>query len=176
MEINGLPLHPLVVHATVIFVPLAALLVSVSAVWPAARRRLGFLTPLTALVALVLVPITVAAGQWLIARVPQAPLIGEHASIGRNLLPWSIAVFVIAVALWVRDLLERRRQRGTEPGAERPNSRELRRRPAGTAITVALAALALVASAGSVVQVYLIGESGSRAVWEGGVADEPLEG
>lgn len=37
MEFFGLPLHPLVVHAAVVFVPLAALLVMVFAVFPRHR-------------------------------------------------------------------------------------------------------------------------------------------
>lgn len=35
--IFGLPIHPLLVHATVVIVPLAAVLVLLTALWPAAR-------------------------------------------------------------------------------------------------------------------------------------------
>ena len=38
--ISGLPLHVLVVHGTVVIVPLAAVCTVLSIVWPAARRRL----------------------------------------------------------------------------------------------------------------------------------------
>ena len=48
-EVNGLPLHVLLVHFIVVGVPLAALLTVLSALWPAARRRLGIITPLVAL-------------------------------------------------------------------------------------------------------------------------------
>ncbi|MAQ14513.1 MAG: hypothetical protein CMN30_06915 [Sandaracinus sp.] len=44
MEINGLPLHPLVVHAAVVFGPLAALLAIAYVVRPAWQERLR--TPL----------------------------------------------------------------------------------------------------------------------------------
>ena len=44
MEILGLPLHPLVVHAVVILVPLAALGGIVISAWTAARKRYGWLT------------------------------------------------------------------------------------------------------------------------------------
>ena len=40
----GLPTHAIVVHATVVFLPLAALAVLLHAFWPAARRRLGGVT------------------------------------------------------------------------------------------------------------------------------------
>ena len=35
----GLPTHAIVVHATVVLLPLAALVVLLHAFWPAARRR-----------------------------------------------------------------------------------------------------------------------------------------
>jgi len=58
-EINGLPAHVLLVHAVVIVIPLAALLTVLSALWPAARRRLGIVTPIVALIALILVPVSI---------------------------------------------------------------------------------------------------------------------
>jgi len=36
--INGLPMHPLLVHAAVVLVPISALMALVGAVWPAAWR------------------------------------------------------------------------------------------------------------------------------------------
>lgn len=39
--IFGLPLHPLVVHATEVIVPLAAVLVVLTAAWPRFRRWAG---------------------------------------------------------------------------------------------------------------------------------------
>jgi hypothetical protein len=42
--IGGLPAHPLIVHATVVLVPLAAAAVALHAFWPAARARLGLVT------------------------------------------------------------------------------------------------------------------------------------
>ena len=48
-EFQGSALHVLLVHAVIVLIPLAALLTVLSAVWPAARRRLGIITPLAAL-------------------------------------------------------------------------------------------------------------------------------
>jgi hypothetical protein len=55
----GLPTHAIVVHATVVFLPLASLAVLLHAFWPEAggRRRLGIVTPVLAGIALVLVPL-----------------------------------------------------------------------------------------------------------------------
>ena len=40
-DFNGLPLHPLIVHATVVIIPLAALTVILFAVWPRFRSWAG---------------------------------------------------------------------------------------------------------------------------------------
>ena len=61
----GLPLHPFVVHATEVTVPLAALLVIVAAAWPRFRRWAGYLPMGAALAALVLVPISTQSGEQL---------------------------------------------------------------------------------------------------------------
>ena len=160
-EVNGLPLHILVVHAVVVFVPLAALSVVAAAAWPAARRRLGLVPAAIAAVALALVPVTTAAGEWLKARLPAAPLIEQHAALGDDLLPWSIAVFVVAALLWLFD---------------RFRARVAGRMPAGVlrATPWVLLVLSIVAAVGSVVTVVLIGESGARAVWQGTYSPDPL--
>ena len=61
--INGLPAHVLLIHVLIALVPLGALFTVLSAVWPAARARLGIFSPLTCLVAVVFVPITTNAGE-----------------------------------------------------------------------------------------------------------------
>ena len=76
-EIAGLPLHPLLVHAVVVLTPLTALALVLGSVWPAARRRLGIVTPLAALLLIVLVPITVAAGEALAAVVGPIPAVAR---------------------------------------------------------------------------------------------------
>lgn len=152
LEVSGLPLHPLVVHAVVILVPLTALALLLSAVWPAARARLGLVTPIAALVVLVLVPITVLAGESLKEAVGPLPAVQRHEGFGRMLLPWAIAVFLVATAQWVWHRVGRTRVRAAAPGTAR-------------AVDIGLIAVAAVTAVGSVVVVVLAGESGSRAVW-----------
>ncbi|WP_167043613.1 hypothetical protein [Salinibacterium sp. ZJ454] len=101
IQVGGLPLHPLIVHATVVITPLTVLALLLGQFWPAARRRLGVVTPLAALVVLVLVPITVLAGQSLKQVVGPIPAVLHHEALGLMLLPWVIALFVVAVAQWV---------------------------------------------------------------------------
>jgi hypothetical protein len=160
-EFAGLPLHVLLVHFVVIVVPLAALCTVLAAAWPAARRRLGIVTPIIALAALIAVPITTAAGEWLEARVGHTALIEAHAQLGDTLLPWAIATFVVALLQWAWFRFF--------ATVERVPSRALR-----LTVTILLAAAVAVTAVGSVVTVVRIGESGARAVWTGSVSDSPL--
>lgn len=152
--VAGLPLHILLNHAVVVLVPLAAGAVALHGLWPVAARRLGIVTPLAALVVLVLTPITVQAGEALKTVVGVTPAIQRHENLGRMLLPWVIALFVVAVAEWV----------WSHYGPVWGQRMRARTR---TEIRAALAAVAVVVAAGSVVMVVLIGDAGARAVWSG---------
>ncbi|WP_105035783.1 hypothetical protein [Cryobacterium aureum] len=157
-EFNGLPLHVLIVHAVVIVVPLAALCALLTAFWPAARRRLGIVTPLVALAALVLVPLAVQAGEWLQSRlVNVTPLLGTHTSLGKTLLPWVIALFLVAVLQWV--WYRYVAVDGARFGSAVPS------RSGRLAVRILLDVVVVVSALGATVTVALIGESGSRAVW-----------
>ncbi|AAT89118.1 hypothetical protein ATY41_05685 [Leifsonia xyli subsp. xyli] len=163
MEINGLPLHPLLVHFVVVLVPLAAICTVLVPIWPAARRRLGIVTPLLALLNMVLVPIVTDAGEWLQKRVPSTPLIEQHAALGRMLYPCVIAVFVFAAVQWSWfSFFDREGSPRRPPVAVR------------RAATVVLAAIALGLAIGSTVEMILIGEAGSRAIWENSFSPTPL--
>lgn len=165
----GLPLHPLVVHATVVFVPLAALAVLVSALWPAARRRLGLGTQAVALLALVLVPLSTSTGENLEHSVPRSALVEQHAELADGLLPWMVALVVIAAGLW---WLDRRDAQASAPSGSDAVTSSGRgvfvgRDRGSVALRVVAAVLAVVAAAGTTVQVIRIGDSGAKAAWHG---------
>jgi hypothetical protein len=162
VEVSGLPLHILLVHGVVVLIPLAALVVALTALWPAARRRLGVVSPILAVVAFAFVPVTIAAGNWLQERLPSAPLIEEHAALGPMMLPWSIALALVAIVGYLWHRVGRRIAARWSGGARR-------------AITIGLAILSLVVAVGATAAVVVVGESGSRAVWEGSYSGEPLE-
>lgn len=167
-SVSGLPAHILLVHAVVVIVPLAALLTVLSAVWPAANRRLGIITPIVALVALVLVPITTQAGEWLEARLSYResnPLIRTHTDLGPQLLPWAIGLFLVAVLVWLVPWLAVRREDGSGKGGDLVRATWLR-----WVLAVPAVALGVVA----VFMVIRIGESGSEAVWTGTVCADPV--
>jgi hypothetical protein len=143
-------MHPLIVHLVVIAVPLSIVLVVVTAVCPAARRRLGLVTPVVAFIALIAVPLATQSGEALERRVDHSTLLEEHARLGDTMVPWAVAVFVVAAAQWAWYRFVQRR-------VEAPSSR--------IAITIALSVAVAVAAVGSGVTVVRIGDSGARAVW-----------
>ena len=161
-NVNGLPLHVLIVHLVVVLVPVTALGVVLVAVWPEARRRVGIVVALMGLVVIGVVPLTGAAGQWLKDRVFGTPLIETHAAIGNSLWPWSLALGLLAIAIWLWYYVTEERARADAP----PNGG---RRTVG----VILAILALGIGGMATYQTVLAGESGSRAVWEGTFSDTP---
>ncbi len=163
-EINGLPAHILLIHLVVIGIPVAAALTVLSAVWPAARRRLGIITPIVAGLALISVPITTHAGKWLQARVFNGftnPLIVRHAELGEELLPWSIGLFVVAVAAWGVPILAARSD-GSVLGS--------------TWVKIVIGVLAVAFAVVSVVQVYRIGDAGAKAAWSTNFCAHPYVG
>ncbi|ATO15259.1 hypothetical protein CO540_16625 [Micromonospora sp. WMMA2032] len=148
-SVNGLPLHPLVVHAVVVLLPLAALGVVALAVRPAWRGRFGWLVVLVAALATAAVPLATESGESLERRVGDP---GRHAALGDQLIWFALPLLVAAVALvW----LHRR--------ADRPAGDT---RTAGPgALGVVVAVLAVVVAAANLVQVYRVGDSGAKAVW-----------
>jgi hypothetical protein len=115
-------------------------------------------TPLIALVTLIAVPITTDAGLWLEARVHITPLIAAHAALGLTMLPWSVAVFIVALLQWAWYRF----------GSRLASSKALR-----VVATVVLAVAVAVTAVGSVVTVVRIGEAGARAVWTGSFIETP---
>ncbi len=156
--VGGLPLHPLLVHLVVVLGPLTALAVLLHAFWPAARRRLGFVTPLAALVLLVVTPITTEAGEALESQVTPTPAVLAHVALGETLLPWTIGLFAAALVLYA--------VHGFVLDGPRPMrmTTALRR-----AVIVVLSIAAVTVAAGYLVDVIRIGEAGARAVWGGAV-------
>lgn len=159
-QLNGLPLHPLLVHFVVVLLPLAALMLVLGSVWPAAGRKFGVLTPIVALIALVGVPLATQAGEALERQTEESAALERHAELGDHLLPWAIALFVIAAAQW---LWLRRTASRNDAGAPRNDAGDgTRRRPI---VGVVLAVAAIAVSAGSVANVVQIGDTGAQAVW-----------
>ncbi|MFK5636091.1 MULTISPECIES: DUF2231 domain-containing protein [unclassified Ornithinimicrobium] len=165
--IAGLPIHPLVVHATVVAVPTAAFTVLLAALWPRFRRWAGWLPLALSAASIALVPLSTSSGESLEERVGDSALVERHAELGEGLLVWVVVLLLAAVALQVRDRLAARRPSnpaGTSAAAGEGGPG--RRRAGGLLATVVTLLLVTAGVGGTVVQTVLIGHSGAQASWD----------
>lgn len=141
----GLPMHPLIVHATVVLVPLAALLVALAAVQGRFRSWIGPVAPVAAVLACGLVPLSTGSGEELEHHVGESSLVQRHADLAGTLIWFVIPLAVVAVAeYWLH--------------RSHSNSRGL---------VVAVAAASVLLAGATLVDVVLIGHSGAKASWSG---------
>lgn len=154
MTINGIPLHPLVVHAAVVFTPLAVVAVVALLVprWRWAARWVAL-----ALVALAAGSVQLAAmtGDALKRRVGGSALIETHEMwAGRlQVATWVLAA-VTLVAFWVLPHTTALRE---------GRDKEVRLPVLVLPVTLLLPILAVAV----LVLVVLTGDAGARAVWKG---------
>ena len=100
-EIFGLPVHPLVVHAVVVLVPLASLGLIMMASGIRRSKRYGGLVTLIAGIAAVSAFLAMASGRDLAERFGYGAQ--EHFAMGRW-MPWvGLAVFANCLLLWLLD-------------------------------------------------------------------------
>lgn len=159
--VAGLPLHPLIVHAVVVLLPLAAVGTLVSALRPAWRRGLEVPTLLVALVGTVAVPVASSSG-WQLRRTMDgsSPLVAEHAARAAYLLPAAVLfVALLAVVVYVDRVVADRRVRVRVPAGD--HAEPSAASPLAPALTVAAAAVGIVVAA----LVVWIGHAGAAAVW-----------
>ncbi|MBM2616286.1 hypothetical protein JIG36_12030 [Actinoplanes sp. LDG1-06] len=157
--VNGLPVHILLVHAVVVLLPLSALVLAATALWPAVRRRLAGPNVLLSLAVVASVPLTTSAGEWLQARVPATDLVHEHAELGDTAVWYAIPVAVLALIVWWR-------QRESRSTVENPRRRTYLA-PLSPVVTAVVVVAALATAGAGVYGMYRIGDSGARAAWTG---------
>ncbi|MDT7761129.1 MAG: hypothetical protein QOC63_549 [Mycobacterium sp.] len=145
--VNGLPAHVLLVHFIVVLAPLTSVLAIVCTFWPAARQRLVWLVLALAVITAVLTPLTTDAGQWLAKRKGRSPLLHAHIQLGDTMVYFSIALVAAAALIAFVHLREARGK------SLKPIARWL------------IAAVVVIASVATTVQVYRIGDSGAKATW-----------
>jgi hypothetical protein len=155
--IFGLPMHPLIVHATVVIVPTATLLVALAAVYPRFRAWVGPVPALAALLSCVLVPLSTGSGEELQARVGETSLVEKHQELADTLIWFVIPLAIFAVAAY---WLQRRSTTGQTPGK---------------ALVAVVSVAAVLLSGATLVDVALIGHSGAKASWAK-VAAQPKRG
>ena len=84
--LGGIPLHPLVVHAVVVLLPLAALGAIAIALVPKWRTRFGILVVVAAAVVLTFVPIATSTGEELQEMVPASSQLDDHVEFGGGVI------------------------------------------------------------------------------------------
>lgn len=139
IDVAGLPLHPLVVHAVVVLVPLVAVGMVLSVVSSAWAERLRTVLAVLAVSAAGSAVLARTSGQWLLTRVPGSPEVARHADVA-DLLPWFLVAVAALVVAWA--WLQPRDRRAVPLG-------------------VAAAAGTVVATVWTVV----VGHSGATSVW-----------
>ncbi|GAA5131960.1 DUF2231 domain-containing protein [Pseudonocardia adelaidensis] len=158
--IDGIPLHPLVVHAVVVLLPLAAVGAVVIAVRRSWRRSLGIPVLLVALAGVAAVPMATTTGSQLYAALGgQNPLIDIHMQRAAWVLPVALAFLVLLGGAVLTELAIVR----AEVGAHAARAATATRYHVATGLS-ALAALTGIAV---VVVVVLVGHAGSTAAWQG---------
>lgn len=155
MEIAGLPAHPLIVHAAVVFTPLAAALVAVFAVWRKHRWLTRWPAAVTAVVALGAVWAARLSGQSMLNANPAlGQLVQTHQERAKLLSLLMIGFAVLALlGAWA---LAGPTALASGRGEVAPRSPVLER-----VLPVVLVLAAVVV----LVYVVLTGDAGSRAVW-----------
>lgn len=145
--LGGIPVHPLVVHAVVVLIPLAALGVLAISVVPRWRGRFGVLVVAAAAISTALAPLATESGENLEETVRESAQLERHAELGEGMIWGAIPVLVMAVALWWL---------GRQADKDQPPPRWL---------TIIVPVLGVVVAAVALVQVVLIGHSGAKSVW-----------
>ncbi|MGZ8750588.1 MAG: DUF2231 domain-containing protein [Pseudonocardia sp.] len=163
LTVDGIPAHPLVVHAVVVLLPLAAvgtLLVVARPLW---RRQLGVWVLLLAAVGVFAVPVALRTGEQLKESLGGGgPLVAIHEERAETLLiPALIYLVLLAAAVLVgrrADVLS-----GDAPGAAHAVATRTVPLQRVTVVLGLLAALAGLVVTGLVVWT---GHAGSAAVWQ----------
>lgn len=146
-EINGVPIHPLVVHAAVVFGPLAALSAIAYSVWGARRDQLRWVTLVLVVIAFLSIWAAFFSGNNFYASDRFANFRGDakdriehHKSLAYTLRWITTGFFLVTVlAVW---------QHAKEGG-----------------VRYALSGLVVVGAVLTLVWVALTGDAGAKAVW-----------
>lgn len=154
--INGLPVHPLVVHAVVVLVPLTVLGTFLIAAVPKWRAPYGPIVVVLAAFSAILCPVATSSGESLEGHVGEPAY--DHAELGEALVWFVLPLLILsAILVWL---------------ARRPEDK----RPGPSWLSTAVAVLAVIAGLACTWQVYRVGDSGAKSVWHGEVSSSSTTG
>ncbi|AKK02131.1 DUF2231 domain-containing protein [Corynebacterium epidermidicanis] len=146
--IGGIPAHPLIVHAAVILVPIAALVAAWAATKPSWHRNHAWLTSILGVGTAAIVVISNNTGEGLMvakgATEANPGIYGDHAMKAKFVL---IAATVVAISVVVKHLA-------------------LKFPQVPVIAVTAARVLAIVAAVVAVISVILTGHAGAALVWD----------
>ncbi|WP_412540416.1 DUF2231 domain-containing protein [Longispora sp. K20-0274] len=174
-EIMGLPAHPLLVHAAIVFVPLLALVGVIHVLVPPLRARFSWVLVLLSLIAPVASWMAKESGERFERRMNAkgdmppdlAAKINVHQDHGEKMLWFVCALAVVALLFVALDAGRRRANANVGPA---PAGGEAAAPPAarGRMIMMIIFGLGVLALAGlSGWYVYKTGDAGARIAWSG---------
>ncbi|MGI9616287.1 MAG: DUF2231 domain-containing protein [Acidimicrobiales bacterium] len=148
---NGLPAHPLFIHAPVMLVPLTTLLTLVFVVRPMWRRRAWYALPGAAALCIGTTQLAIMSGEAFDEIAGDAIDTSTH----ETLALWTRAFLVLFfVASLVLAVLDRRLATGSGPGW------------AGSGVLIMVAVTTILSILASV-WMFRTGDEGARLVWDG---------
>lgn len=179
ITVDGLPAHPLVVHSTVILLPLAAVCAIAVAASGALRRQYSRPVLVLAAIAIASVPVSTLTGRQLRSRMGavQNPVLDRHESLAGGLLPFALAFGVLlVVALFAGRLADREREAEASGEARAPlDSDRVTMEPIGAdgvttlwrRVSLGASVLLTLISVWVITLVVLIGHQGALSHWGG---------
>lgn len=153
--IAGIPAHPLIVHIPVVFIPLTLLVAIAAVAWRARRRELAVVTLASSIIGMLGAQLATMSGESLQEQVPGSSVIRDHAELGEGARTLAIIVFLAAALFAARELRDR------FPRSAAGAARILGRPGAAVAVSVALLATSVAATAWTV----RAGHMGAKAAW-----------
>jgi hypothetical protein len=151
-SIRGLPAHPLFAHVPVVLIPLAGI-GAIAMLWPRVRDKIGWVVVGLVFVAGIFTQLTISAGQSLEEYVRETKLLHDHTSMGEEIRPWVLLMFLALAGVMIVARLARDRA-GTDG------------KPGGLKIAgITLAVFSILFSGVATYWIYKIGDSGAKAVW-----------
>jgi hypothetical protein len=157
-NILGIPAHPLIVHAAVVFIPLLCLGSVVYVLVPRFRGRIGWAVFGLAVISPIVAWLATASGDHLRDRLVAAGFsqeildkVNQHQSYGDRTWWFTLALGVVTlVMLFITS-----------------GSRRAPHLPIWVTLAVSVVVIALAVA--TAIYVFLTGDSGAHAVWEGAV-------
>lgn len=154
--INGLPVHPLVVHGVAVLLPLAIIGALAVAISPRLRQRYGSLVLGIAVIATLLIPVATQSGEALERHFSPGDRPDAHAALGEQLIYFALPfVVLLAALLWFDRAAKRATPDTSKAGTSTPHR----------TLLLVLALLTGISGLATGYQVFRVGESGAKAVW-----------